>query len=513
MTVKNWKQTEIGSDNQAAYAWTARANNLDAFWPHGGNWAGLLEAIQKKPALDLSRRKKVAQCIRIQYADGGLELPAAIERFEKGAEVVTTGHQLQIGGGPAYFHYKILSALRWAKRMQRHGVDAVAVFWMASEDHDFEEISSVHQVNGEPFIWRPTSETGDVPVGRLMWSAEDEAAWQEWASKFSDSSPHSENKIDTGCPLSNRVRQWVHAWFPNEPLIVIDGDDAELKGLASPLWEAEWSGAGIGQILANTIERYEQAQGKSPIHAPELNLFVLDEQGKRIRADRWLKNTVEAKPLRPADNSPNVALRPLYQEWLLESSAFVGGPAEVSYWLLLRGAFEKHGLTQPALLLRDGALVLDETSFAVCQQLNWLPGQGCWSGDEAVAHWLKLKLAEKGNVQEAWSQWSKALEAYAQELSPLAVPTTTAHLAKSEKELAQLEKKWRKILREANRVKCEEIASVFDQKICPHGKMQERTLNVMELALACGGWDELKRLWFEACENETEPQYLVFEPR
>ena len=105
--------------------------------------------------MDLDRRKKIAEVLRQQYNRGGAPMPAALEAFEQGAHVVTAGHQLQAGGGPAYFHYKILSAVRWARRITADGQTAVAVFWLASEDHDFEEIKATHGPGGRILRMEP----------------------------------------------------------------------------------------------------------------------------------------------------------------------------------------------------------------------------------------------------------------------------------------------------------------------------------------------------------------------
>jgi uncharacterized protein YllA (UPF0747 family) len=137
------RQVDIAGPETIARAWLNEEESLQTFWPYASNLNGIEERLSCSHGIHLERRKVVAAAIERQYKNTGLAVPEGMLEFRSGARAVTTGHQLVLMGGPAFFHYKILSAIRWAKQLSEKGTAAVPVFWLASEDHDFEEISRV----------------------------------------------------------------------------------------------------------------------------------------------------------------------------------------------------------------------------------------------------------------------------------------------------------------------------------------------------------------------------------
>lgn len=489
--------------------WTTRPDSCDEFWPHAGNLQGIHSSILQRGDIDADRRRAVATCIQNQYHLAGIEPNEALDAFGRGAEAVTVGHQLQAGGGPAFFHYKIMSALRWAKRLQSEGVDAVAVFWMASEDHDFEEVSQTFGTALHAFSWRP-ERSADGPVGRIAW---DESAENDWAAWCREMGVHSQ-RVQTPLPLAHRVRHWLQEWFPGEPLVVIDGDDVELKALAGEVLKAEWTDHGIASALAQQMQTYEARWGDSPLRSRSNNLFVLEESGARLRADRWMDqhSVEEGLALSPQAWSPNAALRPLYQEQLLQSAAFLGGPSEIGYWLLLGAAFNHHKISHPALLVRDGALVFDADAEQAAKAVDWTPQQGAVKGEVAVAQWADKGINGKGELELAFVNWTEALIHHAEGIPGDAVPTTKAALARMEKELVQVQKKWRKLWKQQHAHEAESIQRAFDEWLCPSGGMQERKLSALVAMQAAGGREAFAEKWYKALKGMDEPQFLVFHP-
>ena len=503
-------QADALKTNSPASEWTQRPESLQQFWRWGGNWSGIQKRLRAPLQLDLDRRQRVASAMRRQYENDQVPVSPALDIFEQGAHVVTTGHQLQAGGGPAYFHYKILSAIRWAQRLNAEGEKAVAVFWMASEDHDFEEIQSTFGAVGGDFKWEPAGVDQKGPVGELLWDEHAERAWHAWADDNKIASPEKHLRTMT---LAARVRKWVAEWFGHLNILVIDGHDPELKAMAMHLWQAEWENEGIGSTVRKTADRFQKKVGEVQIQPRDNNLFVLTDEGKRQRADRWIDaNGEEAwRSLRPDQNSPNVALRPLYQEFLLQSIAFIGGPSEVSYWMLLGDAFELHDVHPPALLVRDGALVLNEGASEVCELMSWNPTKPSLRGEDAVNAWADQFLQNEGDLMLHFERWSEAMENYAKGIHESALPTTRATLSKMEKELFAVKKKWRKIIKQQHHEQCTKIAEVYDGWIFPSGIPQERRLSALTLVNAVGDWSDFTDHWCQILERADEPQFLVFQ--
>ena len=507
-------QSQLLPADSPAADWCNDADSCNAFWPGTGDFHGVRAAINRRGGIEMDRRSRVADAISGQYERLAMAAPHALEEFRSGAEVISVGHQLQAGGGPAYFHYKILSALRWSRKLRASGTPSIVVFWMASEDHDFEEISETNGARGDSFRWNPSTYKPTTPVGMIPWDVKAEASWNAWCQRQGVSPGVSPVKAVT---LADRMRGWLLDWFPDDDVLLIDGNDVQLKEMVQFLWKSEWNGQGIKGSLKESNAAFSSRWGEAPLQPRDNNLFVLDANGLRTRADRWStdqqkqgKGDEAWKTLRPEQNSPNAALRPLYQEWLLQSAAFVGGPSEVAYWLSLGKSFVHHRISQPALLLRDGALVIDERASHAVEWIQWNPLKGWWTGEVARTYWVDLELNRLGEVAGPFDAWSKALVAYAEGIPGDAVPTTRAALSRMEQELQQVRKKWRKIWRQQHSDQCALVEEVFDTWLTIKGKPQERGLSALVAVEAMGGWELFKAQWFELLENTDEPQFLVF---
>ncbi|MFZ9055927.1 MAG: bacillithiol biosynthesis protein BshC, partial [Flavobacteriales bacterium] len=207
-------QSLLLEKGKAAHDWCTRPEGCQEFWTGSGDWKGLLDSAHRKP--NLERRSAVSKVIVEQYEAASLKPPTAgLQAFEEGAAVVTVGHQLQAGGGPAYFHYKILSALRWSRQLREAGIESVAVFWMASEDHDFEEVSRTVGAQSDAFVWSPETIAGSTPVGRIAWDANAERDWLAFCERQGLVSERSFSQVPGQTEsLAHRLRQWIQGWFP-----------------------------------------------------------------------------------------------------------------------------------------------------------------------------------------------------------------------------------------------------------------------------------------------------------
>ena len=314
-------------------------------------------------------------------------------------------------------------------------------------------------------------------------------------------------------PLAQRVRMWVHEMFAEQGVLVIDGDDPELKKAASHLWNAEWNGGGIADSVKESTAALEAAGWKAQLRLQPNNVFHLNDAGQRTRSDRWLENNASTswEAVSAKNWSPNAALRPLYQEFLLESAAVIGGPGEVAYWLQLRRAFDHHKIELPALMLRDGALVWSTEQATLAQAVEWSPARGMWKGADASASWVSMQMEPEDEVQEAWSQWGEALEAHANGMGREVVPTTLAALKQMEKEWLRLKKKWRKSVRARHAGRCLDLEYLFDAVLFPHANPQERVVNARGLAGDAESFEAWSRLWLQTVEGGIDPQFLIFE--
>ena len=448
-------------------------------------------------------RRRVAERMQRRYVEAGCEVPGSWEDFRAGAAVVVTGHQLCWAGGPVFVQAKLASTLRLARALsERVGAPVVPVFWLAGEDHDWAEVDHMYRRGEDGALrWQPASvEAPAGPVGRWAldgtWAEQLErdlqaAGWHpaDIASRLADARP--------GDSWSTAWLRMMHREWGRHGVLIIDGDDAELKACAGPLWAREILGPGLATEVQRANGQLAAAGWEPAAHARPVNAFEL-RPGARVRLDRTEDGSIrpvdgtwqrtpeaqwESVQAAPEQWSPNVLLRPLYQEWLLGSVATIGGPGEIAYWLQLKSAFEAAGLRLPLLWLRDSWLALPEDVRQGLTVQGW-QGEGLepgsWEPRLLAPHEAALRQA--AGLPEAWTAFSERLAQVSAGLDKTLEGAARASCARMEQELTALQKKWRKAIKQQRRGEWE-VWETAAQWAYPGGVFQERRLTLGELAV------------------------------
>lgn len=330
-----------------------------------------LEAAMHARSFDPAVRATLIEVLRDQYhgIDPTPEVAANLQTLaQEGSLTVTTGHQLCLFGGPLYVPFKILNVLRLARDLSTPQRPVVPVFWMASEDHDLAEVDHA-TLNGRTIHWNGGT-SGAVGRMQLQGIAD---ALAEAAQALGDGSAANTLRALLGScyreelTLAEATRRLVHGLFGRFGLLILDGDDARLKRWFAPLVQEEV----LNEVTARAV-RYADDQLKAhyttQAHAREINVFHLVD-GRRARIVRegdrfrvldggptWsMDELLRELQAHPERFSPNVLLRPLYQETILPNVAYVGGGGELAYWLQLRWVFQAFRVPMPAVLLRTSA--------------------------------------------------------------------------------------------------------------------------------------------------------------
>jgi len=333
-------------------------NPFYAYYPRLENFRQLIEA---KESFDATHRETLVEVLKSQYK--GLDnQPDFSVLSHKNTFTVTTGHQLNIFGGPLYIIYKIVTTINLARLLKIAYPDYnfVPVYWMATEDHDFEEIASVH-IFGKTYTWKNHASGA---VGAL-----DPSELAELARTFPESVPLFERAYSQNKTLAGAVRQYMHELFGNLGLICLDANHPALKKQFLPVIADELDVCPCGDMVKQTSEKLQEMGYDTPVHAREINLFYLiDGLRERIVKEdnvyRVLKTNqkfsreqiLEEARKYPERFSPNVVLRPLYQETILPNLAYIGGPSEIPYWMQLKTVFDHYEIPFPALIPRNFAL-------------------------------------------------------------------------------------------------------------------------------------------------------------
>lgn len=356
------------------------------------HWESFADQARAQQGYSSETREVVAQAFERQNPDLSPSEESSLLAFRDGALTITTGHQLMVCGGTVFFEAKVLGAVALARAAKKElGQDVVPVFWMASEDHDFEEIASF-RIGEHQFTWKQPDAKG--PVGYLPTQdlADQLSSWLEQVPLNEAQKKLVQPRLKAyreGKNLAEATRQWVRQWAEGLGLLVLDGQDMALKGQAAPLWTAEMGGQYSTLIQAQTDALVAQGY-KAQVFPREINLFDLRD-GNRKRFE-------QPDPECPYFYiSPNALMRPLYQEWLLPNLAYVGGGGELAYWLQLGSAFEESGRPMPVLYLRNNIIIQDSKLTKDLKKLGIsLPELLATNGEE-----LKGELLGKSTVLQA----------------------------------------------------------------------------------------------------------------
>jgi uncharacterized protein YllA (UPF0747 family) len=462
MSYKTHSFASLNAFSKLLLDYLAEKPALQEFYGNGPRLANFKDQIVAKKSFPAASRAILQTVLIEQYEAIGAEMPA-VDLRDENTFTVTTGHQLNIYTGPLYVIYKLVSTINLARALQKAypAQRFVPVYWMATEDHDFEEINHFFAF-GTKYEWI-TPQKG--AVGRFNLSD---------FPRIPLKNVIFDKAYSEGKTLSEAVRIYMHALFSAEGLVCLDADDARLKSLFAPIMEADLNQQVHEPIVRATTEKLEALGYKTQVAAREVNLFRLTEND-RIRLEKG--DSVEM-----ADASPNVILRPLYQEVILPNLAYIGGPAEVAYWLQLKGIFDLHQIPFPILLPRNFAIVKTQKQAEKAERLGL-----------SLADLFKNELALRRDFVAGRTEHQLDTKSEAQALQPILAelaarakaidPTLEASvLAEQARWTKGLERLAKKMKRAEERNQGDEVRQVLALKeaLFPAGEWQERHTNFLE---------------------------------
>lgn len=445
---------------------------------------------EKSTGYAAQTRKVLVSSLKKQYE--GITIHESVQTnlsllAEKNSFTITTGHQLNIFTGPLYFIYKIVTVINACKKLKAEFPDYnfIPVYWMASEDHDYDEIK-YFKLYGKKYTWE-TQQQG--AVGRFH--------TKEFASLLNTIPGNIElfrKAYTSNITLASATRQYVNELFASEGLIILDGDDKSLKNLLKSVIREDVFNHSTKALVDKTNAELESLGYKPQIFCRDINFFYL-ENGIRNRIeqkgeffeviDSQIKFThQELEQLienHPEKFSPNVILRPLYEEIILPNLGYCGGPAEVIYWLQLREVFTHFTTPFPILLPRNFGLVIDTPTFRKIEKSSLELEEFFLEKNYLFNHYILKESREKLTVSEERTQILQQFEKVKQQaekvdssLSPL-VAAETRRLVKS---MDKIEQKLLKAEKRKQSDKLRQIEAIKDT-LFPNGSLQERSDNFL----------------------------------
>lgn len=440
-------------------------------------------------------RNILVETLKEQYQ--GFEISANTSRLinSLGSDntfTVTTGHQLNIFTGPLYFIYKIVTVINACKELKIAYPDYnfVPVYWMASEDHDFEEIS-YFRFNGKKFTWE-TDQKG--AVGRF-----DPKSLKNIIDELLHLPEFFTEAYLKRKTLADSVRHYVNALFGNEGLVIVDADHKAFKRQLRPVILDDVFKHTANECVSETSEKLQELGYSTQVFPREINFFYLKGNVRaRLIKDgttfsvldtdiRFTESELrEEIDQHPEHFSPNVVLRPLYQEMILPNLAYVGGPSELIYWLQLKNVFTHFNTAFPILMPRNFAGVItpriaDKIDKSKLSFEDIFKNEIELVKEKVIANssyhlYLTEQKAQFSVIFDKIQDQASKIDASLHKLVAAENQRMVNSLSKIEKKILKAEKKNQEVL--INRI------STIKENLFPGGSPQERKDNFLNFYLS-----------------------------
>lgn len=468
----------------------AEKPELSPFYSHYPRLENFKYLIENRAQFETGKRNDLVSVLEQQYRKLP-DQPDFSKLLDQKTFTVTTGHQLNIFGGPLYILYKIITTINLARllKITYPDYDFVPVYWMATEDHDFAEIASVH-LFGKTFTWKHDA-AGAVGALNPNELAGIMAQFPEQVGLFERA--YSQNET-----LADAVRQYMHELFGKAGLICLDASHPTLKTHFVPVIQDEITQACCGELVHQTSTQLNEMGYETPVYAREINLFYLREnmrerivkEGDHFKILRSSKKFSEEAILseaaqHPERFSPNVVLRPLYQETILPNLAYVGGPSEIPYWMQLPRIFEHYQTPFPTLIPRNFALYVPAAEQRRIKKLD-LQYADIFGNKDQLRKQIVARYADHNLSLETEKSELKALfDKVAAKAKAVDVTMEAAALAEKTRlmeSFSKLEKRLHKSEERKHGIILEQLQKVLDC-FFPNGSPQERYANFLDFHL------------------------------
>ncbi len=411
---------------------------------------------------------------------------------------IITAHQPIILGGPAYYFYKICSTINLCEQLTKKHPSKkfVPVFINGSEDHDFEEVNKL-QLFGKSLTW-DTSQHG--PVGKFALDHIDKLI-QSVSEILGDSELSKtlgatfSKALESAKDYNEFVFNWLNEVFKDAGLLVINMDDKKLKQNFIPILKKELLERKSESIVYETQNELHKFNFKTQALARDINIFYMASQSReRIIYDDGLykiNNTElvfnEVEMMTEVDNhperfSPNVVLRPIYQEFTLPNIAYIGGGGEIAYWLERKTQFEYFGVFYPVLIRRNSVMLISKSIQKSMSKLGMTEDELLLDEDAAVSNYLKKASSTDYGLDAETASISEIFYAIAEKAK--AIDPTLEHFVIGEatkiiKVTESIEGRLKRSLKQKEEVSVNQIKNIKSKLFPDHG-LQERKESLLQ---------------------------------
>lgn len=510
------KLSETGLFSKLIIDYVNESDVLRDFYSYQPKLESFRKVINEKSAEKINRpllvsvlKEQYAEILNCKLQQANIDLLLNNSTF-----TICTGHQICLFTGPLFFIYKIISAINLAETLKKNYPENnfVPVYWMASEDHDFEEIQSIN-LFGKKISWDNKEANGavgklktkslNVVIDELKQILGESENSNKLIQIFREAYLGKEN-------LADATRYLIHKLFASYGLVIIDGNDVRLKSEFSEIIKDDIINHSNYKLVNQTIAEFEEKGFKAQVNPREINCFyMIDnlrerieqihdltlEEGRRdvfkvlntaiVFTKNELLNELKNHPER---FSPNVVLRPVYQQKLLPNLAYIGGPGEIAYWLEYKKMFEYHNINFPVLVPRNFAVLTDDRTNLQMQKFGFTMIDIFKNIDLIIKEFVNknasINLSLKDQEEKISAVYTEILEKAVSVDSTLK-GSVEAELQKSLNALKNIESKLVRSEKQKQEIKISQVKKLKD-KFFPEGILQERYENMTPYYLKSG---------------------------
>ncbi len=512
--LKNISYQEAGLLSPLVLNYLKQEKQLQAFYTHFADVNGFSDFLKQQPYEQLDR-KHLSEIVLNQTNSvnntSEFSKNNILKLKNNRAFTVTTGHQLCLFTGPLYFIYKIISTINLAEHLKTKfsDCDFVPVYWMASEDHDFEEVSSFNAF-GKTVKWQ-SSQTGAVGD----FETEELKTILPLVSELLGTSEHAkalislfENAYLKHKTLAEATRYLVNELFGIYGLVIVDGNDKAFKTQFKEQFKNDIFNNAPYTFVNDSIQQLKQLGYEAQVNPRPINCFYI-EKGLRHRIEKKderfilvgtekaftkdeLENMINTTPEKI---SPNVVLRPMYQQSILPNLAYVGGPGELAYWLEFKKMFDELRIEFPILVARDFVTIIDKGTKNKIEKLSFEP-KNFFASELELIKQFQIKSDAVFSVEQEKDFASNLYATLSEKITAIDKTLTGSVSAELQKTLNGLEMiagKANKALKQKSETEINQIKTV-KQKLFPDNVPQERFENFSSFFLKYGSYfiSELK---------------------
>ena len=483
-------------------------------------------------------RKSTAKVLKTynQQFDAPASVLKSVEKLaDKNSLAVVTGQQLTLFGGPVFTIYKTITAINYARQIEnKFGIPVVPVFWMADEDHDFDEVSEIHIPGNKEtgsYTLQAEGQMGN-PSGFIRFDDKINNLWSEIKSELLETDFSRElwaiieEYYKPGSDFGTAFGKLMLRLFSEHGLILAGSNFKPVKKLLyKPIQSAVKNASEHFDTLTKTSNKLEAAGYHSQVYLNESNLFWLDDDNNRIKIqyqnDFWSAGDEQQswatdKLIQDIENtperfSPNVFLRPIMQDHLLPTLSYIAGPGEVAYYAQMKDFYHQFNKKMPIIKPRTSVTIIESGIDRILKKLPFEVEDYSKRIEDLESEYVAA--ADTPDIEKIFSDWKhkteKVLEerkVYIGEIDPTLTNSAEKAQAVFSSELDKLKGKVYRSVKEQENVQINRIKKI-QNNLFPNGTLQEREVAFIYFMNKYGMdiWDKL----LEELESEHTRDHKI----